>query len=355
MWSGTSFGNWIGLLSLHSFGVASKRMLVQTSATTVISVLNSIGGWLERVVYGAGVNRTELVAPPVFIVGHWRTGTTHLHNLLALDERFTYPTTYTCMFPHHFLLSERMVKRLVTLPETRPMDNMRIWWDSPQEDELALSLLSGFSLYWDWAFPDRLGVNQRFLDFRDASVEERECFKKLLVSFVRRLTFRCRKRLVLKSPAHTYRVGLLAEIFPGAKFIHIYRDPVRVFLSSVHAFSVIRRMIGLTKPDDSGLEEQVLESMLLCYQRWREDRQRLAADQFFEVRFEDLEREPLKELERVYTALDLGDFDEVKSRMRSYLASISGYKKNRYEIPPKKRREVAVKLVPIMETYGYEC
>jgi hypothetical protein len=40
------------------------------------------------------------------------------------------------------------------------------------------------------------------------------------------------KRLVLKSPPHTARVRLLREIFPGAKFVHISRDPYEIYQST---------------------------------------------------------------------------------------------------------------------------
>jgi hypothetical protein len=58
---------------------------------TLISPLTSLIRRHEDAKYGpklAGVR----VKQPLFILGHWRSGTTHLHNLLATDEPFAYPS-----------------------------------------------------------------------------------------------------------------------------------------------------------------------------------------------------------------------------------------------------------------------
>jgi hypothetical protein len=49
-----------------------------------------------------------VVSPaPVFVLGFWRSGTTLLDELLCCDPRFGFPSTYACLNPAHFLLSER--------------------------------------------------------------------------------------------------------------------------------------------------------------------------------------------------------------------------------------------------------
>ena len=60
--------------------------------------------------------------PPLFIIGHWRTGTTLLHELLACDPHLAFPNTYSCLAPHHFPLSSAVLPRLVDfmLPNRRP-------------------------------------------------------------------------------------------------------------------------------------------------------------------------------------------------------------------------------------------
>ena len=42
---------------------------------------------------------------PLFILGHWRSGTTHMHNLLGKDPNHTYPTLWQVIFPDSFLVT----------------------------------------------------------------------------------------------------------------------------------------------------------------------------------------------------------------------------------------------------------
>ncbi|MGD9131510.1 MAG: sulfotransferase [Candidatus Bathyarchaeota archaeon] len=355
MWYGMSLGNWVNLLSKHQFTV-DTNLIPRALLTTCQTTLNSAAGFLEKAVYEKEIDKTELVAPPIFILGYWRTGTTHLHNLLSKDERFTYPTTYTCMFPNHFLLTESIGKKLLSLliPEKRPMDKMQLSWESPQEDEVALALLGGLSPYIDFAFTDSPETHHRFLDFEHTTAEERELFQQLIAYFVQKHTLRSRKRVLLKSPTHTFRIKLLAKAFPEAKFIHIYRNPVRVFFSAVHTFTILREQVGLTKPDNSRLEQRIIEDMISCYRHVQKDRALLAPNQFHEIRFENLEKQPLKELESAYQKLDIGGFKAVLPRLEAYLDSIANYRKNVYAIPLEKKRQLAEKLAPILKTYGYQ-
>ena len=66
------------------------------------------------------------VPPPIFLLGHWRSGTTHLHNLMAVDQRWSYPNNYHSLYPHVFLTSEAINSRLLQpfMPPRRPMDNV---------------------------------------------------------------------------------------------------------------------------------------------------------------------------------------------------------------------------------------
>jgi hypothetical protein len=73
---------------------------------SIINPINVIAGAAQRVRYGRLIDETWIDQPPVFIIGHWRSGTTYLHELMHLDSRFVSPTTYQCFAPHHFLLTQ---------------------------------------------------------------------------------------------------------------------------------------------------------------------------------------------------------------------------------------------------------
>ncbi len=73
--------------------------------TGLSSLTNSLQASREDRKFGARIRSTEVKAP-VFILGHYRNGTTHLHNLLAVDPRFAFPNYYQATFPRTFLTTE---------------------------------------------------------------------------------------------------------------------------------------------------------------------------------------------------------------------------------------------------------
>ena len=87
------------------------------------------------------------VHPPVFILGLGRSGTTHLHNLLAQDERFAFPNTYQVFFPHTFLTTENWNAKVMDflLPARRVQDNVKLGANQPQEDDFAVAGLTSMS------------------------------------------------------------------------------------------------------------------------------------------------------------------------------------------------------------------
>ena len=78
---------------------------------------------------------------PVFILGHWRSGTTFVHNVFSCDSHFGYNTTYQTVFPHLMMWGQPFFKKNMSwlMPDKRPTDNMELAVDLPQEEEFANS------------------------------------------------------------------------------------------------------------------------------------------------------------------------------------------------------------------------
>ena len=104
---GITTGDWLSLLADNGFRIP-PRYWPRTAFTTLISLVNT-AWWAtaEAMVYRSTARQT--VQPPLFILGHWRSGTTHLHNLLSLDERFAYPRFDQVMIPNTFLTGQRVM------------------------------------------------------------------------------------------------------------------------------------------------------------------------------------------------------------------------------------------------------
>ena len=159
----------------------------------------------EGQLYEAEIAGIAVPDDPLFVVGHWRSGTTY-HYLLALDrEGFAFPSNYQCLFPTVFLtLGERswLYRQLAArLPPTRPMD--RVVWDlaTPQEDELVYLSEGGSNPFHEsMLFPRTARVDAG--TFLKQSTDART--RDITLRFFRKLTFAHGRRLVVKSPGHLF-------------------------------------------------------------------------------------------------------------------------------------------------------
>ena len=235
MWEGCDFFAWLKLLFGNRCAVHPRYWYIAV-IITFVSFTNTLLRLLQDAIYGRAVREVKLTEPPIFILGHWRTGTTLLHELMICDERFGFPTTFQCLEPNHFLLTEAFFLRWLKflMPSSRPMDNMKAGFDRPQEDEFAMCMFGVGSPYLTIAFPNHPPQCQEFLDLEGISATGLRRWKRALKQFLKRVTYKTGKRLVLKSPPHTARIKTLGPMFPGAIFIHIVRDPYVVFPSTVN-------------------------------------------------------------------------------------------------------------------------
>lgn len=355
IWEGCDFFAWLRILWRHRFAVHLRYQYISV-IVTVVSFFHTLLKCLQEAIYGRRIRATKITQPPIFIVGHWRTGTTLLHELLIQDPRHGYPTTYECLEPNHFLLTEKVVTKLFwfLMPSQRPMDNMKAGWDRPQEDEFALCMLGQGSPYLHIAFPNQTPKYQEYLDFAGVSPRTIKSWKRGLLRFLQAITFKTGKRLVLKSPPHTARIPVLREMFPDAVFVHIVRNPYVVFPSTVRLWKTLYEKHGLQKPNFQGVEEYVYSTFVRMYQRLEEGKKLLRPGRFYEIKYEDLVADPEGEMRKLYERLGLDGFEQCLPHLRAYLASVKGYETNRYEMSPQQQAEVTRRWGDVIRRYGYE-
>jgi len=354
MWEGCDFYAWMSLLVRNRFAVEWPYWYIAV-IITFMSFGHTLLRFLQDAIFGRAIRETKLTGPPIFLLGHWRTGTTLLHELMICDERFGYPTTYQCIDPHHFLLTEDFVTRWLgfLIPSRRPMDNMKVGFGRPQEDEFALAMMGAGSPYTMIAFPNRPPEGQEYLDLVNVPAKGLRRWKRAFKRFLRCVTYKVQKRLVLKSPPHTARVPVLKEMFPQAIFIHIVRDPYVVYPSTVNLWRTLYQTHGMQTPNYQGLEEYVLKTFTRMYERLEEGKKLLGPDQFYELRYEDLTKDPVSEMKKIYDHFQLGGFDEYLPRLQAYLASVKGYETNKYQLTEAQKAEVTQRWGDVIRRYGY--
>jgi hypothetical protein len=240
------------------------------------------------------------------------------------------------------------------LPKTRPLDNVRLGMGEPQEDELALCCLTGRSFIMSLAFPRGATHYDSYLTFRGVAPSEVSEWNAALKWFVQKLSFKYGRPLLLKSPGHTCRIKMLLELFPDAKFVHIYRDPYAVFLSTRHMMRKAWPWWCLQRPDESKLDDRIVSQYKEVFEVFFEERGLIPPGHLYEVCFEELEMDPIGQLRKLYERLDLPNFADVESVLREYLRSLEGYKKNAFpELSAEVRELLAREWRACFEEWGY--
>jgi omega-hydroxy-beta-dihydromenaquinone-9 sulfotransferase len=354
MLGGITFGDWLGLLRENGFDI-TPGSLMRAAAITAGSMQNSVMRRIEDWRFAEAVRDVD-VRPPVFVLGHWRSGTTHLHNMLSVDERFAFPNNYQALFPHAFLTMESSQSRFIQLfmPARRPMDNIEWTMRSPQEDEFALCVMTLMSPCMGWFFPKRREHYDRYLTFRGVSEAEVRRWQAALVAYLKRLSFKHKRPLVLKSPPHTARIKRLLEIFPQAKFVHVHRNPFAVFASTRKMLIVNFGMHCLQRPPTDDLDDWIIRQYRAMHEAFFDERGLIPPGQYHEMCFEELEADPLGQMERAYAALNLPAFSEARPGLEKYVKSIEGYKKNAFaEMPPPLKQRLATEWRGCFEEWGY--
>ena len=340
---GVTFDDWRRLLRREGYRV-DPECWPRAFWITAQALWNSYAARAVDRRSGAQVEAAR-VAAPVFILGHYRSGTTHLHELLHTDPRYASPNRFQTFNPKTFLGTERWLAPLVE-PFMLPR---RV-----QEDEIAYVVLTQLSPYMDWIFPRSRDGYDRYLTFRDAAPSEVAEWSAALEWFLKALTVKYERPLILKSPPHTARVRLILSLFPDARFVHIRRDPYAVFVSTVGLLKALRPVFGLQRSPRSIDEDAVLRIYRTMYDAYFDDVGLIPPGQLVEIAYEDLEHDRLGQLRMIYDRLGLGDFDEVRPAMETYIASIADYRKNRHRpLPEPTRAKIAEACARSFEAWGY--
>ncbi len=337
--------------AIHPRYVPRALFVLATSAGSVPLRL-----W-ETVRYGSAIRRVRIEQAPVFVLGHWRSGTTHLHNLMSQDSSLAYLSMYQAMVPNCSLVGERWLKPLLAriVPAKRPMDNMLWPMDAPQEEEIPLAKLTPYSFYVRFLFPLKSPrLFRKYVLLQGASKSVTAELKRKYLHLLRVATLHAGgKRLVLKNPVNTARVPLLLELFPDAKFIHACRCPYDVFASTAHLHDRMLRITTLQEIPRDNKSEAILSLYEDMMRRFFADRALIPAGNLVQVRFEDLERDPLGELRRVYETLNLPGYAETEPAFQAYIASQHAYRKNRLELSADNRRGINERWAFAFEELGY--
>ncbi len=322
------------------------------------TIVNWAMAGVQHLLFRKSIRDTELTAPPIFILGHWRSGTTLLHEILATDQQLAYPSNFDTFVPPHALITRWWLYPLlkILMPGRRPMDNMALSADSPQEDDMSLCSLGAPTPYRRMAFPNTPNTLHHQLNPDNLTEEDKEELESSLRYFYQILTRQYNRRLVLKSPPHTGRIELLAKWFPGAKFIHISRNPIKMVPSTMHLWRSLDQVQGYQIPNysEEWLRQYVSECRDQMYTSYFEASKMLPSNQLVEMSFEDLLEEPATQMERVYSQLEIPGYDQAQKNIEAYFDRKQNHKKNSLELTDEMREYIESDWQSYSVRFGYD-
>lgn len=352
--AGGSFSNWIFMLAENRFKIGLEYLpkalyiFLLTLATSPFRVYESK--------YDKLIEKREV--EPVFIVGHFRSGTTYLHNILCQDKEMAYVTTFQTMAPKNIIVMKNFFKKLLSdsLPETRPMDDVKMAADYPYEEEYAIANLSPYSFYHGWYFPKNMKKYfKKYVLFDGIDKKILERWKKIYAYILKKAAFYMGKeKIILKNPPNTGRIKQLLEIFPNAKFIHIYRNPYHVYFSTVKLYEGIMPLFALQKYDMEKIKKDIFYFYEEMYKKFFREQNLINEENYIEIRYEDFIKEPLKTVEAIYKKLKYSNFEKAKKDFKDYIAMQSNYNQRKYKISEEMKNKIYSHWHFTIDKWGYE-
>jgi hypothetical protein len=243
------------------------------------------------------------------------------------------------------------------LPKRRPQDAVRMGANEPQEEDFALCALGGQANLMAWAFPRNAAFYDRYMTMTGLSAAEQQRWSEDYDLFVKKVTYKTGRPLVMKSPANTGRIKALLDLYPDAKFVHIHRNPYDIFLSNVHTLRTAGPWWQLQRIDyreDDAINSQIINMIKTLYDGYFAQQSLIPPGRLHQIAFNDLERDPIGQIRKTYEALELLDFSAVEPKVQAYVESLAGYKKNVFkELPPELSSRIGQAWRPYFEAFGY--
>lgn len=341
---------------LAANGGVAPRALPRAGLALAVSALRVPFTALERAWLGRRLARAGEMPAPVFIIGHWRSGTTHLFNILA-RHGFAYVGPIAAGMPWDFMgLAAPLRSALERLmPKTRYVDDIPVEPDSPQEDEVPLANMSALSFYHGIYFPRALRRNfDRGVFFDGCAPAQVRAREKAFEYFSRKVWLAGgQRRLLVKNPVYTARIAAVREIWPDARFIHCIRDPYAVFPSMRNFYERLFAAFALQPYDDVAVDELVIAGYARMMDRLIAESAEVPEGRFVEVRYERLASDPLAEVGRVYRGLGLPGFADAERAFRAYLERVRGYQGSAHRLSADDVARIEASWGRFIDRWGY--
>ncbi len=353
--AGSNLHNWFQLLCENRFQVDLPFIPRALYVTLMIAFLTPFRCIEQRSL--AESLKSVKIKDPLFIIGHFRSGTTFLHYLLGNDSQLGYVSTFETMTPSMMIAHEDFFKNMVMdrLPSKRPMDDLEMHANLPYEEEYAVANLSLFSFYHGWYFPKNWkSYFDRFVLFSNVSEKKINQWKETYTYFLRKISLKNKgKRILLKNPINTGRIKRLLDLFPDAKFIHIYRNPYEVYLSTWKLYQSILPLFSFQHISSTTIDENILYTYQRLYESFLSQKHLIPKENLIEFNYTDFIADPLFYLQKSYETLALPGFSAAKSAFESYREKHRNYKASKYDFSSELKNKVSKRWGFMFDAYDF--
>ena len=354
---GCRLDNWIRLRRQNKISPEHKKQV--RFMTLMISIM-SIPAFFEWLLFKGKIKKTEIKKDPIYIVGHWRTGTTYLQNLFTRDPQFAWFDPLKTITINNCILLKPIIRPMISkfIKGTRAMDNLEYDLNLPMEEVFAQATLSDQAVAHMLVFPGG-GEGIRYVDsaFTDEQSEEKQAeWLKDYQYILKKVTMLSDgKQLLLKSPENSCRIAFLKKNFPGAKFINIYRNPYKIIMSTINMYHKEMGLFGLNEaPTDEVIEDTVIELCARIYRKLFKELYALDEEDRIDICYEDFCKAPMEYTKQIYDHLGIEGFEEAYPYLKAYIDEQEGYQKNKFTLDDELKEKINDKLGFYFEKYGYE-
>lgn len=320
------WGNLVRMMRYLNPDVQSAWPVIRMISLRLSHLAIVQAGWLLDCLTAPKWRQTQ-ISGPVFIIGHQRSGTTHLHRMLAADRYAGAMTLGEMLVPS--VSFQRLLKqcagfdRLLGAPLKRAIrrwqDNTlgrldhlhRIRLDEVEEDEFLLWSICASGMC---AHDTPLAAGRKELHFmrKFESWSTAKQYKALgwYQACILKKAYRERSSgcswIVAKNPAFSQKIPYLVQVFPGAKFINLIRNPMEAIPSRLNLIDNIWRLRypqagGMTPKRAAGIVDDSVRTYLFAQQ----DLEQLPPNHAITVLYRDLVKDSRSVVRAIYSRLRL--------------------------------------------------
>jgi len=298
---------------------------------------------------------------PIFILGHFRSGTTYLQKLMSADSHLGSIRLYDVLFPHAPKWFESIIKPFLqyvirTIGISHPFfHDYIIDLDDPHEEEAYLiSTVSRHSAYWGFLFPKNMMKYLCLYNSFENNIEL-QTWKKSYLFTIKRFAYRTKKKkLLLKSPPNTARIKELKSIFPNAKYVFIHRNPYEVFYSMYHMLkNITEKFYALQEINDEERERTILDYYRFVLEKYEKEKKFIPEGNLVEIKYEDLLENPLEQISRIYRKLNLPSFSSEEGRIVEKIRREKNYKTRKYAMDRNTIDKINLNWPDLLQRLGY--